>query len=362
MTLVRAKAELKDAVRQFQAWDSICQESETLNLDAFQHKQSQTKRDSANKSVEALIPETYIWLLVPDQPDPRQPDELQEFKLQPQPQVTLTSTASRRLRNEEMLITQYAGTLLRSEMDRIPLWKGNHVSIKDLSEYFARYVYLPRLKNSEVLFTAIREGLQSDAWERETFAYADRWDADANRYIGLKVGQAVSFSMTTSNVLVKPEVARAQLAADEAEAQRKASEAMAYTTYTASAPTRSAALEPRGTTSTSEPSLPSASTQSAQSGELPASPVPVPLPVGEPRIRRFHGSVKINSRQMAKDAGKIMDEVVMHLTSSNPSKDGVEVTLEIQAELPNGIAADTMRAVLENIRQLKFEHYGFEEE
>src|SRR6202011_3427984 len=157
-------------------------ESETLNLDTFQRNQVKIKQEEANKSVEARIPETYIWLLVPDQPDPRQPDELQELRLQPQPLSSLAANASRRLKTEEMLITQYAGTLLRREMDRIPLWRGNHVGIKDLADYFARYVYLPRLKNTEVLLGAIREGVQSLVWQHETFAYADGWDVERNRY------------------------------------------------------------------------------------------------------------------------------------------------------------------------------------
>src|SRR5947207_14000498 len=115
-----------------------------------------------------------------------------------------------------MLITQYAGTLLRREMDRIPLWRGNHVGVKELADFFARYVYLPRLKNSEVLLAAIRDGLQSMWWERETFAYADSWEAQGNRYLGLKAGQQVQVTLNASSVLVKPEVAAAQLSAEAA--------------------------------------------------------------------------------------------------------------------------------------------------
>ncbi len=63
--------DLKQGVRQFLAWDSIKRHSrEDLNLDAFQRNQAKTKQSEANKSVEARIPETYIWLLVPDQPEP----------------------------------------------------------------------------------------------------------------------------------------------------------------------------------------------------------------------------------------------------------------------------------------------------
>ena len=63
---------------------------------------------------------------------------------------------------------------------------------------------------------------------------------------------------------------------------------------------------------------------------------------------------------MAKAAGEIMEEVVKHLTSLYGAK--VQVTLEIQAELPNGVPADTVRTVTENCRTLRFESYEFEED
>ncbi len=153
--------DLKQGVRQFLAWDSIKQgiAREDLNLDTFQRNQVNSKQSEADKSVKARIPETFIWLLVPDQPKPLQPDDLQELKLQPQ--EALAINASRRLKTEDMLTTQYAGTNLRRKMDEIPLWRGDHVSIKELADFFARYVYLPRLKNTDVLLNAISEGVQS---------------------------------------------------------------------------------------------------------------------------------------------------------------------------------------------------------
>ena len=209
--------DLKQGVRQFLAWESIYTQSDPLNLDPFQRNQAKTKRDEANESVERRIPETYIWLLVPDQPDLHQPGHLQELRLQ-QPQGSLAVSASRRIKMEDMLITDFAGTLLRGEMDRVPLWRGNHVNIKELANFFASYIYLPRLKNTDVLLEAIQKGVASEHWQQETFAYAERWDVEHNRYLGLKAGQQVQVTLNATSVLVKPEVAIAQIAADEAAA------------------------------------------------------------------------------------------------------------------------------------------------
>src|SRR5438067_1998488 len=75
---------------------------------------------------------------------------------------------------------------------------------------------------------------------------------------------------------------------------------------------------------------------------------------------RFHGSVKINARMMAGDAGKINEEVVKHLTTILGAN--VQVTLEIQADIPSGVSDETVRTVTENCRTLKFEGFGFEVE
>ena len=85
-----------------------------------------------------------------------------------------------------------------------------------------------------------------------------------------------------------------------------------------------------------------------------------PAVAAEPHSHRFYGSVKINPRLMAGDAGKIMEEVVKHLTTLYGAN--VQVTLEIQATLPNGVPEGTRRTVEENCRTLRFEGFGFEEE
>ena len=62
---------------------------------------------------------------------------------------------------------------------------------------------------------------------------------------------------------------------------------------------------------------------------------------------------------MHKDMGVIVEEVVQRLTSQVDCE--VEVTVEIQAERPEGFDEGTVRTISENSRTLKFDHYGFEE-
>ena len=90
-------------------------------------------------------------------------------------------------------------------------------------------------------------------------------------------------------------------------------------------------------------------------------PAPVQLfPLPEERqLHRFYGSITINERLMGRDAAQVMDEVVKHLVSLNNAK--VKVTIEVQAQIPNGVPTDVVRTVKENCKTLRFDAFGFEE-
>lgn len=79
----------------------------------------------------------------------------------------LAVRASKRLRNDELLVTSLGATILRKHMDDVPLWRGNHVAVKQLADDFARYLYLPRLAGPEVLLQATRtwHRLKATQWK-----------------------------------------------------------------------------------------------------------------------------------------------------------------------------------------------------
>jgi hypothetical protein len=321
--------DLDEAVRRYLAWESILLEQSTLDLTPHQVKQAETQQKSANGVVDSRIPEAYLWLLVPVQASPQAAIEWHSFRLSGQ--GPLAERASKKLRNDALLYTSYAGTLLKMELDRVPLWRGDNVSIQQLQEDYARYMYLPRLRESEVLFRAIRDGLGLLTWNKDSFAYADSFDEALGRYRGLRCGQIVNVSKdNSSGRLVKPEIALKQQ-----EAETKAS---------ASSP---ATADGKGGIQSTEQKL------SQTAGGAPG-PREVPKP------RRYHGSVDLDPARVGRDAGRVADEVIAHLAALVGSS--VRVTLEIQADIPTGASDSVVRTVTENSRTLKFLSYGFEEE
>jgi hypothetical protein len=79
-----------------------------------------------------------------------------------------------------------------------------------------------------------------------------------------------------------------------------------------------------------------------------------------PRLCRFHASARLDAMRLGRDASTIAEEIVQHLTSIIGAE--VEVTLEIQAHLPDGASPELVRTITENCRTLKFADCGFEEE
>ncbi|WHZ23044.1 MAG: hypothetical protein OJF47_002156 [Nitrospira sp.] len=291
-------------------------------------KQAENQLGAADGVVSARLPETYQWLLIPGQANPQAPVEWQAIRLSGSDPLAMR--ASKKL-GKDGLLSVYGPTVLRLEMDCIPLWRGkNHVPVRQLVEDFARYLYLPRLKSPEVLLEAIRSGLSLLLWHQESFAYADSLDEGAGRYRGLRCGQPVLITSSDPGLLVRPEVAFHQ---QEAEAKAVPAAAGHSETETGGGPSGGA-------------------TRTANAG--------APVSKGVRAPKRFHGSVILDPTRVGRDAGRIGDEVIAHLVGLMGSD--VKVTLEIEAEIPNGTPDNVVRTVTENSRTLKFTNQGFEEE
>ena len=143
--------ELKQATRLFMAWDPSKKSAKRSTWMPCNGIRPKTRRKDAEERILALTPETYSWLLVPEQSNPRSPDYISEYKLQPQKVPGLLATnASKLLHTEELLITQLRsasapGTGSYSIVARESCNESKKAKV-ELSRYLS-----PRLKNTEVL-------------------------------------------------------------------------------------------------------------------------------------------------------------------------------------------------------------------
>ena len=325
--------ELCEAVRAYRAWHSIHEQRESLNLDTFQQGQARSKVEQFDETVKQRIGETFQWLIVPAQPDAHGPI-VWEKPIRVQGSDPLAVRASRKLKAEGMLITEWAPSLLRRELDAIPLWDGDHIAVKALWEHYAQYLYLSRLKDSNTLCEAIRMGASAARWG-ETFAYAERWDEAKRRYEGLNASASVR--VDGAGVVVKPEIARAQIDAD-------------YAKQGAAPPLDRIGLGDEG----------GASGQTVLGSAGTTAPPPVTASAPETRtVRRYYGAAILSTLQPGRDASTIATEIVRHLAGLVDAD--VKLTLHIEAKVPNGIPDQVIRTISENSRTLKFQTSEFEE-
>lgn len=312
--------ELRTAARSYLAWKSIWEEKEELNLDELSRRQAQTQRDHFDETVSQRMNETFVWTLVPSQDAGSAEITWEAIKVTGADPLPVR--ISRKLEQAELLLPKLGGVRLRMELDRVPLWQGDHVATQTLWSYFAQYLYLPRLRDRSVLVHAIESGAADIGWEQDTFAYAQGFDETSGRYLGLVAGSGTTALIDGLSVVVKSEAAKRQL--DE-----KA------TPVPGTGPeTPSTEIEP---------------------GEKPGSVTPPTEKV----VRRFFGVKALDPQRVSRDADQIATEIVTHLVGLVGAD--VHVKIEITAEVPDGVPDNVIRTVTENAKTLKFEQHGFEE-
>ena len=316
--------ELRDAIRNYMAWKSIDREQDSLNLDTVQRSQVTARHREWDESATQRLGETYQWILVPTATagDPSIPWEaVRVGGADP-----LAVRVSRRLRSEEALITVYSGARLRMDLDRVPLWRDSHVAVRDLWSYYAQYLYLPRLRDVNVLLVAVADGVARLDWQQDGFAYAEDWDEGTQRYGGLRAGEGITLA-EPRGLIIKPETVASQLDAERAV--------------------------------TNPQTAPDSQTADGQSPGTGAQLEDVATaPDRKPRL--FYGAVDLDPLRLTRDAGQIAEAIVQHLTGLVGGK--VKVRLEVEAEVPEGVPEDVVRTVTENARTLRFESHGFERE
>ncbi|MFM7369292.1 MAG: AAA+ family ATPase, partial [Sphaerospermopsis kisseleviana] len=221
------------------------------------------------------------------------------------------------------------------------LWQNvNHIEVKTLWKYLTNYLYLPRLKNAQVLLNTVQEGVAA-LLLTENFAYADGYDEAKQRYLGLKSSEHITVSLSQQSLVVKPDIALKQIQADTAikESQISTIEKSENANFHSS----NSSLKVEDRNSNSGYNI----TQKEQKQP-------------QKQLRRFYGVVDLDPVRVSRDVGVISQEILQHLTGLVDAK--VQITLEIQVQLSEPVPDHILRTVNENCRTLKFKTHSFEEE
>lgn len=216
---------LTGETRRYLAWNSVQRDAAALNLDRAQIEQCAQSVANGEKAVALQLENAYLWLLAPVQdeavPPPNTPTQIEAVRLSAGNDLaslgTVLQRASYRAVTDNHLITRWGPKLLQLDLQRFTLWQGtDHLSVRQLWQYLDTYLYLPRLRDKEVLLTTIRAG----AAATDFFGYAMGVDG-SGAYQGLYFGrQPVTIFDEEGSVIVTPEAAHAALAQQAASQQQ----------------------------------------------------------------------------------------------------------------------------------------------
>ena len=149
-----------------------------------------------------------------------------------------------------------------------------------------------------------------------------------NEYVGLKLGRLVEVDLSSNALLVRADLAQAQLAK-------------------AAQPSETTAVGPTaGDERTRSPLV-----------ERPCQP---DAPAVPQRPRRFYAKVALDPNRPTPQMSNIAQSILAELDRVRGAT--ITLTLDIDAEVPSGFPDDVQSVVRDNARDLHITDFGFEEE
>ena len=310
---VRALDNLKQAVRFSLAWQGVVAKTDRLDLTQSDAARAKSQLTEANSTLDTRLREAWCWLIYPSQPSAHEDVELIVGKISAQDNILVRAT--KKLASEEAIFTELGPVRLNRDLEKY-IWADNpHLNLAKLWEFHNRYIYLPRLKDKYVLkqsvFSAISQTVAGP------FAYAENFDEATKTYEGLviEIGMNTHVIVDSDSVIVRLEVAEENRVVP--------------------VPIDEDTREDIG-----------------KVGETGGSYGDGTEPPTEKLPTRFQGTVMISSERPARDMLQVVEAIIEQLTTIPGAS--VELKLEIDAEVPNGIDKSKSRTLLENASTLGF--------
>lgn len=323
---------LRDMTRVALAWRSIVKDVEEgrLNIDRLQETQARNELKTAEGALPRVARECYKWLLCPVQNTPSDSTQVIEVFPVSSSGSSMGTEIERICTENELVISSWSPIHLRDTLAQL-YWKGGKTSVGAMAfwEDSLKYLYLPRLKDKNVLAAAIRAGSSS----RDFFGTALGQQGDT--FEGFKFGSETA-QLDDTLLLIQPSVA-AKIEADHAKAEAEA--AIAKTDATISPDGKS--IAPMDDTSR---------VVQPRDGAMPST--------GPPRPKSFIGSVDISPSATKMRLVQVAEEIISVL-ASDPNAN-LKISVEIQAEFPLGVSDHIKRTVSENATSLGFKVNSWE--
>jgi hypothetical protein len=301
----------REVMRKAMAWSSIdkdgrLQQQMTQAQAADALEKAKTNRESALKAIRAA----WSHILYPVKSETAgKPFDLEHSLISSRDRAAIPVVVYDKAKADGIALEKLGTERLWHALK--PIWPDDrpHLSIAEIADWFATYVYLPKVRDRVVLESSIRDAV---AKLDPQFGYADGFDEATGKYHKLIWAKYPPEFASHTAMIVR-----------EDEAQKQ--------------------FEREGV----QPNPPEPGS--------PVDPAPQPGnsgratgPVAPVKPRRFYGSVDIDMVRPVKSFDAILNAVVMELQRTHGAM--VKLTLEIEAEAVDGFADSEVSVVRDNAR------------
>jgi predicted AAA+ superfamily ATPase len=320
-----ALARLRDCIRVALAWKSIVEDVAAMRLvlDNLQAEQARKELKGAEDVLPRVGRECYKWLLCPSQDNPASKPNVETFPLNTGG-AAMGPEIERVCIDNELVIATWSPIHLRTKLQEL-YWKADKPALKaiDFWEDTLRYLYLPRLRDRGVLAQAIVKGAGTGDF------FGTAYGEHEGKFDGFTLGDA-NVQLDDTLLLIEPDAAKAY--------------EIAHPPVIPPGPTTPGPVQPGSTSPSLFPPGPS-------------SPGFTPHPAAS-KAKTFYGSAELTPGTAKVRLVQIADEIIAVL-ATDPNAE-VKVSIEIQANFPNGTQDQTKRAISENAKTLGFNNAEWE--
>jgi hypothetical protein len=312
------------------AWSSIVEDVAAMRLvlDNLQADQAKKELKAAEDVLPRVARECYKWLLCPSQDSPTGKIGVEAVALNTSG-AALSPEIERLCIDNEWVITTWSPIHLRTKLKEL-YWKSDRSAIQATTFWddSHRYLYLPRLKDRDVLAQAIIKGAATEDF------FGTAYGAHDGKFDGFKLGDAnVQFDETL--LLIEPDAAKGYREANQPKPPPQPPPPQPAPGAPGAPTTVSSGLTPAA--------LPSGPTTAVVAPAAPPTPA---------KAKSFHGSATVAPATAKMRLVQIAEEIIATLTA-DPNAE-ITVRIEIDANFTNGASDQTKRAVSENAKTLGF--------
>ena len=314
--------ELRNLVKNYLAWNSIMNgddlHSPLNNLTGTRLDQTKENLESAEDAVTAALFKAYRWALAPTQADPQK--NAYDFSVaDTKPDDgRIIQRLREKFTDDDAIVTKIAPEIFAEKLQRY-VWSSDtyqdHIEIERLWELMARNVYMPRLRDRNVLAACIRDGIATG-----TFGYASAYqDSDYRNFRFEEQIGGLRIVEDSTAVLINPEMAKLL---KEAQREQK---------------------KPDGPESTSK--------KEKRTGDDSKGPIVEPQELKGPTRVVVTKALQLEL-PFVEDIDIIQDEIARTLQADGGT---VKIEITVTADKSDGFSENTTRAVRQNSEHLNAE-------